>query len=337
MVMIQTDVIIVGGGPAGAVCAWSLKQNNVDCLILDQHRFPRFKPCAGWITPEVLQDLNVNISDYPYGLTTFTSLYISIYGFKFRLPTRQYAIRRYEFDDWLLNRSGAPAQVHEVKTITQVRNGYVVDGEFFSKYLVGAGGTHCPVYRTFFKTSSPRAKESLIVALEEEFPYAHTDEHCRLWFLENNLPGYTWYVPKANGYVNVGLGGKTEQLKAKSDNLKNHWNRLVDKLDRMGLVRDHAFKPTGYSYYLRGNLPEVRRDNAFIVGDAAGLATLDMGEGISPAIKSGLLAAQAIIHDTDYSVASIPKYSLRSLIRLGSTRSSARERGTDRPTMRQPG
>jgi flavin-dependent dehydrogenase len=327
--MIQTDVIIIGGGPAGAACAWRLKQNNVDCLILDQHRFPRLKPCAGWIMPEVLRDLDLNISDYPYGLTTFASLHISIHGFKFRLPTRQYAIRRYEFDDWLLHRAGAAVQVHEVKTIMQVRNGYIIDGEFFSKYLVGAGGTHCPVYRTFFQTSSPRAKESLIVALEEEFPYVYTDEHCRLWFFENNLPGYAWYVPKINGYVNVGLGAKAEQLKANGDTLKNHWNRLVEKLDKLGLVRDHAFKPKGYSYYLRQKYPEVSRDNAFVVGDAAGLATLDMGEGIGPAIKSGLLAAQAIIHEADYSVASIPKYSLRSLIRLGSALSFARERGAD--------
>ncbi len=329
--MIQTDVIIVGGGPAGATCAWSLKQNNVNCLILDQHRFPRAKPCAGWITPKVVQDLDLNISDYPYGFTTFKSFHVSIRGLKFKLRTRQHAIRRYEFDDWLLHRADAPVQVHTVKTITQVRNGYVVDGEFFSKYLVGAGGTHCPVYRTFFKTANPRAKESLIVAQEEEFPYAYTDEHCRLWFLENYLPGYAWYVPKANGYVNVGVGGKAEQLKANGDTLKNHWNHLVEKLDRLGLVRGHAFRPSGYSYYLRQNLPEVRIDNAFVVGDAAGLATLDMGEGISPAIKSGLLVAEAITHDTDYSVASIPKYSLRSLIRLGFALSFSQARGADQP------
>jgi len=41
------------------------------------------------------------------------------------------------------------------------------------------------------------------------------------------------------------------------------------------------------------------------VGDALGLATLDMGEGIGPAVRSGQLAAEAIIHGTEYSVASI--------------------------------
>ena len=46
---------------------------------------------------------------------------------------------------------------------------------------------------------------------------------------------------------------------------------------------------------LRQNLTEIRNGNAFLVGDALGLATLDMGEGIGPAIRSGQLAAEAII------------------------------------------
>ena len=193
----------------------------------------------------------------------------------------------------------------------------MMDGEYRAKYLVGAGGTHCPVYRSIFEPVEARPKSSLIVAQEEEFAYPYTDTNCYLWFLEHRLPGYAWYVPKANGYVNVGVGGKAEELKANGDSLKNHWNLLVKKLETSGLVRDHAYKPSGHSYYIRTKLPEVQIGNAFIIGDAVGLATLDMGEGISPAIKSGLLAAEAIAHNTTYSVSSIPRYSLRSLIRLG--------------------
>ena len=44
----------------------------------------------------------------------------------------------------------------------------------------------------------------------------------------------------------------------------------------------------------------TRRDNAFIVGDAAGLATRDMAEGIGPAVRSGLEAAEAILHGKEY-------------------------------------
>jgi menaquinone-9 beta-reductase len=314
--MIQTEVIIVGGGPAGAACAWSLHQHNVPCLILDQHPFPRPKVCAGWITPRVVRDLQMNPAEVPFGFTTFTSFQVSVRGIHFKLPTRQHAIRRFEFDDWLVRRAGVPVLAHAVRQISPGPDGYTLDGEYFGKYLVGAGGTHCPVYRSLFQEVCPRPKEALIVAQEEEFPYPYTDPACRLWFLENHLPGYAWYVPKANGYLNVGVGGNADQLKANGDTLKNHWNYLVEKLAAMGLVRGYEFKPVGHSYYQRHRLPQVRRDNAFLAGDAAGLATLDMGEGISPAIQSGLLAASAIIHGGEYSLASIGKYSLPALLRL---------------------
>ena len=62
--MIKTDVIIVGGGPAGSACAWQLKQNGVNCLVIDQAQFPRFKPCAGWITPEVVKDVALDPEEY---------------------------------------------------------------------------------------------------------------------------------------------------------------------------------------------------------------------------------------------------------------------------------
>jgi flavin-dependent dehydrogenase len=153
--------------------------------------------------------------------------------------------------------------------------------------------------------------------MEEEFPYTNTDPHCRLWFLEDGLPGYSWYVPKANGFVNVGVGGQVEVLKDRGDTLKKHWNKLVEKLESMGLVRGHIYKPSGHSYYLRQRQSELRRGNAFLVGDAAGLATMDMGEGIGPAIHSGRLAAESILTGGNYSVDAIPRYSLNSLLRLG--------------------
>ncbi|HEX9030168.1 MAG TPA: FAD-dependent oxidoreductase, partial [Anaerolineales bacterium] len=131
--MIQTDVIIVGGGPAGSACAWRLRQNNINCLVLDQQPFPRFKPCAGWITPQVVKDLALDPAEYSHGFTTFDALYVSIHGVKFKLRTRQHAIRRYEFDDWLLKRSGAPVVTHTVKSITPTDGMYVVDGAYAGK------------------------------------------------------------------------------------------------------------------------------------------------------------------------------------------------------------
>ena len=50
------DVLVVGGGPAGSTCAWTLRQAGADVLVIDQATFPRDKVCAGWITPPVIDD-----------------------------------------------------------------------------------------------------------------------------------------------------------------------------------------------------------------------------------------------------------------------------------------
>jgi flavin-dependent dehydrogenase len=314
--MIRTDVIIVGGGPAGSACAWRLRQNHVNCLIIDQHGFPRAKPCAGWITPRVVEDLGLEPGEYPHSFTTYRALTVCIRGFKLRLPNHQHAIRRIEFDHWLLTRSGAPCHEHTVRSIVRQGSGYEIDGAFASQYLVGAGGTYCPVYRTLFKADNPRARGALVVTLEEEFASSRASDDCWLWSWRN-LPGYAWYVPKEGGYLNVGLGAWAQDLTSGGGSLRAHWERLTEELHQEGLVRHRTYRPRGYGYYLRERLRTVRNGNAFITGDAAGLATRDLGEGIGPAIRSGVLAADAIANGSAYTLDSIPRYSLGRTLGLG--------------------
>ena len=303
------QVIIVGGGPAGSTCARKLVKASVDCLVLDKENFPRQKTCAGWITPQVFTDIGVNPDDYPYDLTEFPRLKIYINGFPILRPGKQYAIRRIEFDAWLLNRSRAVFIPHEVKRIWLTDQGYCIDGLYTAEYLIGAGGTHCPVYHTFFNEGGIRSGVR-IVALEEEYLANWSDPSCRLWFFENSLPGYAWYVPKKNGYLNIGVGGNSAVLRERGDRIQDHWDYLVHSLQESGMIRGRSFNPRGYIYHLRGADRLIYRENLYLVGDSAGLATLDMGEGIGPAIRSGFLAAESILNNTSYSAARIPKYSL---------------------------
>jgi hypothetical protein len=69
-------------------------------------------------------------------------------------------------------------------------------------------------------------------------------------------------------------------------------------------------EPTGYSYYLRGPLNVARVGNAFLTGDAAGLATRDLCEGIGPAIRSGQRAAESILTGAAYSLSGLTGASL---------------------------
>jgi len=320
--VICTEVLIVGGGPAGATCAWALRRQGVACVVLEREPFPRVKLCAGWITPDVFRDLALDPSDYPHGLTRLEGLRLSVGGLKLRLPFREMAIRRVEFDDFLLQRADVPVHTHYVRDIIRCDGGYIIDGRFFGRYLVGAGGTHCPVARTFFEDANPRPRESLIVTQEEEFLYQVADDAragprahaCHLWFFEDGLPGYAWYVPKVGGYVNVGVGGKAVKLKARGDRIQRHWDRLVSHLEALNLVRDHAYAPKGHAYYLRRPMRQVQIGHTFVVGDAAGLATANMGEGIAPAIRSGLLVADAIVNGRDVSFADIRRWSQLPLI-----------------------
>ena len=112
--MRKHKVVIVGGGPAGAACAEKLVQAGLKPLVVDKKNFPRHKVCAGWLTPGVFDSLGVHPDDYPGDLSIFPSLKIYLNGLPIRRRGAQYAIRRLEFDHWLLDRAGAELIQHEV-------------------------------------------------------------------------------------------------------------------------------------------------------------------------------------------------------------------------------
>ncbi len=329
---IQTyDAIVVGGGPAGSSCAARLVEAGLAVCVVDREVFPRQKLCAGWITPQVLQDLELNPGDYPHRFNTFPRIHahISVLNrhLNVMLKSPQHSIRRYEFDDYLLKRSGARVEQHLVRSIRQDAEGFVVDEKFRAKYLIGAGGTRCPVYRTYFKTLSPRPKELQTTTLEQEFQYPWQDglpagKECHLWFFENGLPGYSWYVPKANGYLNCGLGAVSHLLKDSNQDIHRCWESFTSDLSEHKYVKQYSLKPKGYSYYLKHTASIVQLENVYIAGDAVGLATRDMGEGIGPAVISGQRVAESILTGRQYTVDDLPALSLPEMAGYGAVVSS---------------
>lgn len=331
--MRKFDVVVVGGGPAGSSCAKKLVEGGASVAVLDRVEFPRTKLCAGWITPEVVDDLQFDIQKYPHRFNTFKDIVVHLKWFTFKLDSPQHSIRRYEFDDYLLKHCGAELFRHNAKNIEKTNGSYVIDGAFECAHIVGAAGTRCPVYRTFFREINPRARELQAATLEQEFPFDYEDPRCHLWFFDRGLPGYAWYVPKANGYLNCGIGGIAEKLKARGDDIKRHWHHFTSVLHKKGFVRGFEYSPKGYSYYLRGNVDVVRVDNAFITGDSVGLATRDLCEGIGPAIRSGYRAADSILNGSEYSLESIEAFSadrgwVRSFLEFMFARSGTDTRGS---------
>jgi menaquinone-9 beta-reductase len=143
--MDRCDVLIIGGGPAGSSCAWRLRESGLDVLVLDRKAFPRDKTCAGWVTPPVVDVLQVDLDEYARGRVCqpLTGFRTGLIGGR-EVETQygrvvSYGIRRCEFDYYLLERSGARLRLGEpLKTIERENGQWIVNGEIEAPLVVGA-------------------------------------------------------------------------------------------------------------------------------------------------------------------------------------------------------
>ena len=304
--MHSCDVLIVGGGPAGSACAWRLRRAGIEAAIVDREVFPRDKICGGWITPRVLSILEIDAADYAREriLQPITAFRTGAMGggdleTRYREPV-SYGIRRREFDHFLLVRSGA--RVFEgaaLDTLERIGDGWMVNESIRTRMVIGAGGHFCPV-ATMLGAKSNR--EAAVVAQEVEFAMdAEQIAACQvrgdtpeLYFCRD-LKGYGWCFRK-HDVLNVGLG------RADPHRLREHVAEFLRMLRvRIGV---DVPAPRGHAYLLYGSSPRrIQGDGWLLIGDAAGLAYPFSGEGILPAIESGLLAAEVIASDAagDYS------------------------------------
>ncbi len=301
--MIASDVLIVGGGPAGSSCARRLVQAGLAVTVIDQAVFPRDKVCAGWITPQVVEELALDVDDYRRGRT-----FQPILGFRVGIIGRgrpidvaydrpvSFGIRRCEFDHYLLARAGARLATGEpVHDIRRRDHHWIVNGRFTAPVLVGAGGHFCPVARRMNRIA---ASGPLVAAQEVEFAVEgaggsqrgyRTPPACPELYFSADFRGYGWAFRKAS-VINLGFGS-----------LDRHglpgavagFVRFLEQQDR--IPADGRFAWRGHAYRLYEAAPRrVVDDGVMLIGDAAGLAYPESGEGIRPAVESGMMAAQAL-------------------------------------------
>jgi flavin-dependent dehydrogenase len=324
------DVLVVGGGPAGSSCAWKLVQAGLDVLVLDKQVFPRDKVCAGWVTPPVMDALRLDLDDYRRA-----RVLQPISGFRTGLidappvvtgygRTVSYGIRRCEFDHYLLQHSQARLTLGEpLEIIERVAGRWRVNQRIDTPLLIGAGGHFCPVAR--YLGADLGSTERVVAAKEVEFEMTTAQRRaCRteaerpeLYFCRD-LMGYGWVFRKGD-YLNIGLGREDNHKLA--ERLEDFLNFL--KRERR-IPEDIPGRFKGHAYLLQGHGERKRLDDSvLLVGDAAGLACPQSGEGIRPAVESGLLAAAAVIAaDGDYSTARLEPYCRQLAERFGATGSS---------------
>lgn len=295
-------MLIVGGGPAGSTCARRLRAAGLDVLVMDRQQFPRDKVCAGWITPAVVAALGLDVEDYRRD-HVFQPITGFVTGMEGRRPVStsyrepvSYGIRRCEFDHYLLRRAEARLALGEAFGSMRREDGcWIVNERIATPLVIGAGGHFCPVARQL--GARPGRGELAVTAQEIEFRMdAGQIAGCRvrpqipeLYFCED-MKGYGWVFRKGD-YLNIGLGREG------AHQLSHHVAAFRDRLVADGRIAAEAptdFHGHAYLLYTSGQRRLID-DGVLLIGDAAGLAYPQSGEGIRPAVESGLMAASAVL------------------------------------------
>jgi menaquinone-9 beta-reductase len=293
------DVIIVGGGPAGSTCARFLTRAGAHVAIVDRADFPRVKLCAGWLSTPFWNVIERSPREYTGGLWGWERCHVHYRGSRHTVPGRGWFIRRYELDDWLLQDSGAELFLgRRIKSIERRPDGTWQVDALRGRYVVGAGGTHCPVARRLDPVRPRRPVGVQELELQTDAgAIARTrlgDDGEPELLLFDGLSGYGWNIPKRD-WLNVGCGTLD------ATKVRDAWTTTHALLRAEGHIPDEAEAQLahlkGHSYYLfdPAHLPSAHRDGAFLVGDALGLAHPLTAEGIVPAVTSGRLCAEAIL------------------------------------------
>ena len=307
------DVVVVGGGPAGSAAAKRCVERGLKTLLLEKRKLPRNKVCTGMIMSEMAQSLiSEEFGELPSEVLT-TPPYIR--GLKFRTPgvetvtleRRMPFAWRNDFDYWL-NRVAQGAGVElwdktKVKRLAEEQDGYTLSLERAGKsqllktrFLIGADGTFSTVRKALFPELPMKVQLTIRLCyqgtLDLEPEYVHYFYLPDLTGFDVNFKGDVFLLEIT---PRTAHGGKTDMLQRAEAWLAQDFGFAPGSKP---LWRDGCYEPAMSRQPFPDPFP-LAKDNAIIVGNAAGLNIPMTREGIGTAIKSSLMAADAVIKSSE--------------------------------------
>jgi len=321
---IETDVLVVGGGPGGAAAAYHLARHGIDVTVVDKASFPREKVCGDGLTPRsVAAMLRMGIDTADPGFERVKGLRVHSRTTTIELPWPELSswpdyglvMPRSRFDSLLIERAqkaGARLMEQTEAVAPIMEGGWVVGAEvrpaqdreaettqIHARFVVAADGAAS----RFAKPAGVQRDDSRPLGIAAR-RYYRTSYHPGPWFeswldlWEGDLllPGYGWLFPVAGGQINLGAG----LLNTFKDFKQVSAQRLFDAFSTMLPPEWEINEDTAEGRVLSGPLPmSLNRvpqavPGMLLIGDAAGAVNPFNGEGIAYAIETAEVAAELI-------------------------------------------
>ncbi len=319
-----TDVLVIGGGPAGASAAYWLAKYGHDVTIVERKSFPREKTCGDGLTPRAVHQLNeMGLGEQLAQFHRYNGLRATGMGRQLELqwpshpvyPQYGYVVRRRELDTMVAhNAVAAGATLLEGHEALQpiVDRGFVrgavvqpPDGEpieIRARYVVVADG------------ANSRFGRALGTFRTREWPYGtairtywESPRHAEPWIESaldvkdrngNPMPGYGWIFPVGDGTVNIGVGLLSTFREFKSVNTTHLLDAYAHQVaDRWEIQPDNPeCKATSGRIPMGGSVGPKAGPSYLVIGDAAGSVNPFNGEGIDYAYETAHMAAQ-VLHE----------------------------------------
>jgi menaquinone-9 beta-reductase len=347
---IDTKILIIGAGPAGAMAALFLSKKNINCLLVDKAKFPRDKICGDALSGKVVEILKRYEPSFIDQLVQ-SDIQVGAYGVNFiapnnkwlRVPFKQnyaalerapgFVSKRIDFDNFLIEEVRKKENIEfventELRIFEKIEDGYLCYNadksiEIRTKVVIACDGASSSFAKQGNNFSISNKENCYgLRAYYKGIRGLDKDNFIELHFIKELLPGYFWIFPLPNGEANIGLGIRADVVTKKKLKLPH----LLEKVLSMPQFKDRFKEANLIDKIQLHALPmgtkqrQLHGDNFLLAGDAAALIDPFTGEGIGNAMMSALCAAETVenaILEKDYSANLLSTYDQKVYKRLG--------------------
>lgn len=323
---IQTELLIVGAGPAGATTSLFLAKMGIPHTIVDAAAFPRDKICGDGLDLKVFRVLQHLDPDITASEVFDNQAFLQSWGARIITPNGRvtdfiqpepapgkplqsvlWTAKRLHFDQFLVKKIDTRFArfLPETKVEKIVRDGQTwkvqarksngEELEISTPLLIGADGDHSVVLRSIGERSIERRHYAGTLRQYWRGVSGMHPKNLIEVYLPKGLPlSYFYIFPLPNGEANVGYGMVSELIAKYKYNLKDLFKKIIAE-DRYMAPRfqgaEPLEEPIGWGIPLASRRRRNFGDGYLLVGDAASLVCPTSGEGIGTGMISGYIAA----------------------------------------------